>query len=99
MRGGIDLGGTKIQAVIVDDVPDALQVPAAAVYTEDGRTFVYRIAKGRARWTPVTLGRSSVGAVEILGGLEAEDQVVVGSSNGLRDGSRVETRTANVAAR
>jgi RND family efflux transporter MFP subunit len=85
--------------VIVEDVSDALQVPAAAVYTEDGRPFVYRIAKGRALWTPVTLGRSSVGAVEILGGLDADDQVVVGSSNGLRDGSRVEARMTNVGAR
>jgi RND family efflux transporter MFP subunit len=85
--------------VIVDDVPDALQVPAAAVYTEDGRPFVYRIAEGHALWTPVTLGRSSIGAVEILGGLQAKDQVIVGSKNGLRDGSRVETRTPNVAAR
>jgi len=85
--------------VVVEDVLDTLQVPAAAVYTEDGRPFVYRIAKGRALWTPVTLGRSSVGAIEILGGLEIDDQVVVGSSNGLRDGSRVEARITNVAAR
>jgi RND family efflux transporter MFP subunit len=85
--------------VIVDDVPNALQIPAAAIYTDNGRPFVYRIAEGRALWTPVTLGRSSVGAVEILGGLEARDQVIVGSSNGLRDGSRVEARTPNVAAR
>jgi RND family efflux transporter MFP subunit len=85
--------------VIVDDVPDALQIPATAVYTEDGRPFVYRIAEGRALWTPVTLGRSSIGAVEILGGLQVEDQVIVGSSNGLRDGSRVEAKTPNVAAR
>ena len=85
--------------VIVDDVPDALQIPATAVYTEDGRPFVYRIAEGRALWTPVTLGRSSIGAVEILGGLQVKDQVIVGSSNGLRDGSRVEAKTPNVAAR
>jgi len=85
--------------VIVDDVPDALQIPATAVYTEDGQPFVYRIAEGRALWTPVTLGRSSIGAVEILGGLQVKDQVIVGSSNGLRDGSRVEARTSNVAAR
>ncbi len=85
--------------IIVDDVPDALQVPASAIYTDDGRTFVYRIAEGHALWTPVTLGRSSIGAVEILGGLQAKDQVIVGNSNGLRDGSRVEARTPNVAAR
>jgi RND family efflux transporter MFP subunit len=85
--------------VIVEQVPDALQVPAAAVYTEDGNPFVYRIAEGRALFTPVSLGRSSVGAVEILRGLEVDDWVVVGSSNGLRDGSRVEARTPNVGAR
>lgn len=85
--------------IIVDDVPDALQIPATAVYTEDGRPFVYRIAEGRALWTPVTLGRSSIGAVEILGGLQVKDRVIVGSSNGLRDGSRVEAKTPNVAAR
>ena len=56
------------------------------------------VATGKAM-SPVTLGRSSIGAVEILGGLQAKDLVIVGSSNGLRDGSRVEARTPNVAAR
>ena len=42
--------------IIVTKSADALQVPAAAVYTENGSPFVYRIAEGRALWTPVTLG-------------------------------------------
>ncbi len=85
--------------VVVEDVASALQVPAAAVHADDGRAFVYRIAGGRAERVPVTVGRASVDAVEILGGLEGDERVIVRSSNGLHDGSRVEARVQDVAAR
>jgi RND family efflux transporter MFP subunit len=96
---GLVPGMTVDVDIVVDDAPDALQIPAGAVHSADGTAFVYRIADGRVRRAPVTLGRSSVSAVEILEGLERNDRVVVGASNGLRDGSRVETRVPDVAAR
>lgn len=96
---GLLPGMTVDVDIVVDSVADALQVPAAAVQTSDGVPFVFRIADGRVRRTPVVVGRASVNAVEILSGLSADDEVVLGSVTGLEDGSRVEARIRDVAAR
>ena len=78
--------------VVVAEFASALQVPAEAVFVTDGTPHVFRITDGRARRSPVTLGLETVGAVEIVEGLEPEDRVVVGPLNGLQDGDRVEAR-------
>jgi len=96
---GLVPGMTVDVDIVVAEVPDALQVPASAVHNADGIAYVYRVAGGRVQQTPVVLGRASVNAVEILSGLEPEAQVVLGTSNGLSDGSRVEARLQDVAAR
>lgn len=96
---GLVPGMTVDVDIVVDEVDEALQVPAAAVFSEDGAPFVYVVAGGRAHRTPVELGRSSVQAVEIVGGLDADDTVVLTSPNGMRDGSRVDVELRDVAAR
>lgn len=78
--------------IVVAESAHALQVPAEAVFTEDGTPFVFRIQRGRARRSPVRLGLDTVTAVEIVEGLEPEDRVVVGPLRGLEDGDRVEAR-------
>jgi HlyD family secretion protein len=96
---GLLPGMTVDVDIVVDSVAEALQVPAAAVQTSDGTSFVYRVDDGRVRRTPVVVGRASVAAVEILSGIEADDRVVLGSAGELADGSRVEARNRDVAAR
>jgi RND family efflux transporter MFP subunit len=96
---GLVPGMTVDVDIVVDSVPDALQVPAAAIQTSDGVPFVYRLDDGRVRRTPVVLGRASVSAVEIVSGIGADDRVVLGGASGLEDGSRVEARSRDVAAR
>jgi HlyD family secretion protein len=96
---GLVPGMTVDVDIVVEDVADALQVPPTAVYTADGDPYVYKVAGGRAERTPVILGRSSVQAVEIVAGLEPDDRVIVSTSNGLADGSRVEAHLRDVAAR
>jgi HlyD family secretion protein len=78
--------------IVVAESASALQVPAEAVFVTDGTPHVFRIQKGHARRLPVTLGLETVGAVEVVEGLEPEDRVVLGPLNGLRDGDRVEAR-------
>jgi len=95
---GLVPGMTVDVDIVVDDVAEALQIPAAAVHSHAGSAFVYRVAGGRAARTPVVLGRASVDAVEIVDGLEPDDRVIVRSSNGLHDGSRIEARFQDVAA-
>jgi RND family efflux transporter MFP subunit len=78
--------------IVVAESPNALQIPAEAVFRTDGAPFVFRIEGGRARKSPVTLGLETVTAVEVEKGLSPEDRVVVGPLGDLRDGDRVEAR-------
>ena len=78
--------------IVVAESARALQVPAEAVFREDGTPFVFRIQRGRARRSPVTLGLETVTAVEVVEGLEPEDRVVVSPLRGIEDGDRVEAR-------
>jgi RND family efflux transporter MFP subunit len=96
---GLVPGMTVDVDIAVEDVSEALQVPATAVHMEGGRAFVYRITAGRAEQIPVVLGRASVESVEIIDGLASQDRVIIRSSNGLHHGSRVEARIQDVAAR
>jgi RND family efflux transporter MFP subunit len=90
--GGLVPGMHVDVEIVVAESARALQVPAEAVFREDGTPFVFRIQRGRARRSPVTLGLETVTAVEVVEGLEPEDQVVLGPLHGLEDGDRVEAR-------
>lgn len=69
----------------------ALTVPEEAIIQEQGRQGVFVVGRsGIAKFTPVTVGLSSAGQVEILTGLNAGDQVVVIGQNRLRDGQEVQ---------
>lgn len=63
-------------------------VPKSAVRTVDGKTGVFRIVEGRARFHAVRTGPESEGQVEIAEGLSGE-QLVSTSPGELRDGDRV----------
>jgi HlyD family secretion protein len=78
--------------IVVAESPSAIQVPAEAVFTADGKPFVYRIQSGCARRTPVSLGLETVSDVEVVDGLKVDDRVVVGPLRGLEDGDRVKAR-------
>jgi hypothetical protein len=73
-------------------------VPTDAVFLVGGRHYVQRLDGDRTRRTPVRVGRSTVGATEILEGLEAGDRVVVGWQGDLPDGARVAAHDRDVAA-
>jgi hypothetical protein len=71
---------------------DRLLIPTGAVHRRGGlELVVVRAADGTARTRAVTLG-AAVGAdrVEVLSGLEAEEQVVVGLPAPVADGTPVE---------
>jgi len=95
---GLVPGMTVDVDIVVDEAPNALQVPPAAVHAADGKSYVFRVAGGRAARTPVVLGRSSVRAIEIVGGLEEGDPIIVTTPDGLHDGRRVEAKLPDVAA-
>ena len=68
---------------------DALLIPASALIEEDNETVVYVVNDGSASRRAIEVGIQSNDLVEVLGGLEANEQIVVTGQSGLRDGARV----------
>ena len=77
---------------------DAILVPEEAVVTNSLGSFVFTIRDGRAVRTPVSLGQRVKGAVEILDGVAAGTDIVVGGVQSVRDGAPVEAITPIRAA-
>lgn len=68
---------------------DALVIPASALLDEDEETSVYVVKDNKVVRRTVDIGVEENGRVEILGGLEEGDEIVVVGHSGLRDGSTV----------
>ncbi|HYZ86813.1 MAG TPA: efflux RND transporter periplasmic adaptor subunit [Bryobacteraceae bacterium] len=73
---------------------ESLLVPATAVVTTTERTFVIRVHNGRAEWVNVRKGQAAGDLVEVLGPLTPGDMVVRRATDELRDGTKVQVRTA-----
>jgi len=94
---GLVPGMTVDVDIVVAEAPNALQVPAEAVFYQGGQPLVYRIDGDRVRVSPVQLGLSSVTATEITHGLDEGALVVTGPAAGLEDGMRVDPRRSDAA--
>ncbi len=68
---------------------DALVIPLAAVLDEDDETMVYVVNDDEVARRQIETGIESDGRVEILGGLDENDVVVVVGHSGRRNGSKV----------
>jgi membrane fusion protein, multidrug efflux system len=76
------------------DTSESLLVPTTAVVTTTERTFVIRVRNGRAEWVNVRKGAVVADLIEVLGEITPGDMVVRRGTDELRDGTRVQTRTA-----
>jgi HlyD family secretion protein len=76
--------------IVVWEDDDVLQVPAGAVFRQGEGWGVYVAAGGRARLRTIKLGRRNDTAVQVLGGLEPGDTVVLYPGDNVRDGQRIE---------
>jgi RND family efflux transporter MFP subunit len=97
------LPGMYVQATIKVQHPNAWTLPTAAVVTEGDQTYCYRVRDGKAVRTPLQVGLSGGGLVEVLKkqgrspspGEEARweeitgDEEVAGNPTGLSDGQPV----------
>ncbi|MGK0172779.1 MAG: membrane fusion protein (multidrug efflux system), partial [Gammaproteobacteria bacterium] len=81
--------GMFMHLVVVLDVRRALTVPEEAVVVEGEQAFVFTVAGSetgeRASRRSVTLGKRSIGFVEILAGVEEGDDVVTRGVQRVRD--------------
>jgi membrane fusion protein (multidrug efflux system) len=66
-----------------------LFVPTSAVASDQQRTFVIRVAGGAAEWVTVQTGQSLKGEIEVVGTLQAGDQVVKSATDSIRNGQKV----------
>ncbi len=68
---------------------NAMVIPTAAIIREDSQSVVYVVTDGAAVRREIEPGIQTDGKVEILSGLDQNEEIVVTGLSGLRDGSRV----------
>ena len=71
---------------------DVLQVPIAALFRTGGRWSVFIVAGGKASLTEIDIGKMNSAHAQVLGGLQADDIVILYPSDLLEHGSLVEAR-------
>lgn len=74
-------------------LPATLLVPRDAVVKKGDTDIVWGVDKERAKPIEVTVGASDGKSMQILGGLQAGDQVVTTGQNMLKDGAKVEIKS------
>jgi HlyD family secretion protein len=62
--------------------PNTLSIPRDALYSENGKAYVFRVAKGELVRTPVITGVLNLTQVSILAGLKEGDVVATGTTTG-----------------
>ena len=82
-------------SLVVDTRPAALLVPEAAMLSNGDVHSVFVVAEGKAKQTPVSLGQSRDGKIEIRAGVNAGDSVIVGGLVKVRNGQTVRAMTAS----
>ncbi|MDE3179596.1 MAG: efflux RND transporter periplasmic adaptor subunit [Acidobacteriota bacterium] len=70
-------GMTASLRIAASKLSNALLIPAAAAFQENGRTVAYVLEGGKFRAQPVEVSRPSDGQVEVLSGLRAGDRVAL----------------------
>jgi multidrug efflux pump subunit AcrA (membrane-fusion protein) len=82
-------GMSAVAHLEVRSATGAVVVPAAAVFSVDGRDVVWVIRDGRAQRVPVTLGVSGADLVQVVDGVGEGDRVVVRGADRVRPGQKL----------
>lgn len=82
-------GMSAVTHLQVRQAADAVTVPAAAVFTAEGRDVVWAVRNGRAEQVPVTVGVQGQDVVQILSGLSEGQQVVVRGTDQVQTGQHL----------
>ena len=70
----------------------AVLIPEEAVVSNGTERYVFVVADGVVKQSPVALGQRLPGEVEVLEGVAAGEQVVVGGVQKVREGAKVAIR-------
>jgi membrane fusion protein (multidrug efflux system) len=76
--------------IVFDEHHDSLILAQSAIITQDNRSHVFVVKKGKAIQTPITLGFAHQGRVEILQGLVDDDLIITTGQQILKHETKVE---------
>lgn len=82
-------GMSAVVHLRVRQATDAVTVPAAAVFSAEGRDAVWVVRDGRAERVAVTAGVQGQDLIEIVDGVRSGDRIVVRGTEQVRDGQRL----------
>ncbi len=77
--------------------PAALIIPESALFSQEGKFFVYTVEDGVAKRKEVTTGVRLEGRVEILKGIQKQERVITSGHEQLSDGVKIATSTKSQA--
>jgi HlyD family secretion protein len=75
--------------LLIEEKPNVLMVPRGPFVEQDGGRYAYAVRDGIAVRTPITMGATSISAVEILSGLKQGDKVVVAGTDAFNNATRI----------
>ncbi len=75
--------------LLIEEKPNVVMLPRGPFVESEGGRFAYVMQDGTAVRTPITLGATSVMAVEILSGLKVGDKVVIAGTDAFNNAARV----------
>ncbi|MFA9217406.1 MAG: efflux RND transporter periplasmic adaptor subunit [Sphingomonadaceae bacterium] len=87
--GGLRQNQRVSARLLIDEKPNVLLVQRGPFVESEGGRFAYVVRDGIAIRTPISIGATSVGAVEITGGLTAGDRIVIAGTETFENAARV----------
>jgi HlyD family secretion protein len=75
--------------LLIEEKPNVLMVARGPFVESEGGRFAYVVRDGIAVRTPITMGATSISAVEIVSGLKQGDKVVVAGTDAFNNANRI----------
>ncbi|WP_426106896.1 efflux RND transporter periplasmic adaptor subunit [Massilia sp. TSP1-1-2] len=75
--------------LLIEEKPNVVLLPRGPFVESEGGRFAYVVQNGVAVRTPITMGATSITAVEILAGLKPGDKVVIAGTDTFANAARV----------
>jgi HlyD family secretion protein len=89
-EGAVLGDGYRVEVRIVEwEAADVVKLPTAAMFRDGDQWAVYVVRDGRARLTPVEIGRQTGREAEVLGGVAEGTAVIVHPPAAVADGVRI----------
>jgi hypothetical protein len=76
--------------ITLQEQPNALALPAAAVVRQGKEAHCYRLIGGKAAKTPIQVGIKVADEFEVTSGITESDTVILNKAAALKDGQPVE---------